>query len=77
MLALTRKIGERIVIGDNIVVTLVDVKGENIRVAIEAPRDVKIYRGELYDSIVAENQQAAVANDASLTNVLKNLPKKV
>ena len=43
MLALTRKIGERIVIGDNIVITIVEVKGDNIRVAIDAPREIKIY----------------------------------
>ena len=53
MLALTRKKGERIVIGDNIILTVVDIKGDNIRLAIDAPKDVKIYRGEIYDAIVA------------------------
>jgi len=59
MLVLTRKPGERLVIADNIVVTVVDVKGDNIRIGIDAPREVKIYRGEIYDAIVAENRQAA------------------
>lgn len=59
MLALTRKIGERIVIGDNVTVTVVDIKGDSIRLAIDAPKEVKIYRGELYDAIVAENKQSA------------------
>lgn len=59
MLALTRKIGERIVIGDNITVTVVDIKGDSIRLAIDAPKEVRIYRGELYDAIVAENRQSA------------------
>lgn len=60
MLALTRKCGERIVIGDNITVTVVDVKGDSVRLAIDAPRDVKVWRGELYDAIAAENKAAAV-----------------
>lgn len=73
MLALTRKIGERIVIGDNIVVTVVDIKGDNIRIAIEAPREIKIYRGEIYDAIAAENKQAASPKDLSGLNMLNTL----
>lgn len=60
MLVLTRKVGERLVIADNIVISLVDIKGDNVRLAIDAPRDIKIYRGEIYDAIAAENKQAAV-----------------
>lgn len=59
MLALTRKIGEKIIIGDNIEVTIVDIKGDNVRVAISAPKEVKIFRGELYEAIINENKQAA------------------
>ena len=47
MLVLTRKIGEKIFIGDNIHLTVVDVKGDNVRIAVEAPREVKVYRGEI------------------------------
>ena len=77
MLVLTRKPGERLVIGDNIVVTVVDVKGDNIRIGIDAPREVKVYRGEIYDAIVAENRQAAAAT-ADLTGLdqLKAAPEK-
>ncbi|MEL1136142.1 carbon storage regulator CsrA [Desulfitobacterium sp. THU1] len=75
MLALTRKVGERIVIGDNIVVTVVSVKGDSVRLTIEAPNEVKIYRGEIYDAIVAENEKAAVvpaeAFDLAMLNDLK------
>jgi len=73
MLALTRKPGERIVIGDNIVVTVVDIKGDNIRLAIDAPREIKIYRGEIFDAIAAENQQAAVPMDIPKMELLKAL----
>jgi carbon storage regulator len=62
MLALTRKSGERIVVSENIVITVVDIKGDSVRLAIDAPREIKIYRGEIFDSIVTENKQAAVAD---------------
>ena len=71
MLVLTRKPGERLVIGDNIVITVVEVKGDNIRIGIDAPREVKVYRGEIYDAIVAENRQAALTQDISGLDKLK------
>ncbi len=74
MLVLTRKVGERLVIGDNIVVTVVEVKGENIKLALEAPQEIKIYRGELYDAIVAENRLAAEHSNCELAD-LKNIRK--
>lgn len=73
MLALTRKVGERIVIGDNITVIVVDVKGDNIRLAIDAPKELKIYRGEIYDAIVAENKQAAAPASLAGLDFLKGL----
>lgn len=75
MLALTRKVGERIVIGDNIVVTVVDVKGDNVRLALEAPKNIKIYRGEIYDAIVAENKQAAAPIDMKAFDIFKDIKK--
>ncbi|MBO4401237.1 MAG: carbon storage regulator CsrA [Selenomonadaceae bacterium] len=59
MLVLTRKPRQQIMIGDNIVVNVVEVQGENVRIAIDAPRDVKIFRGEIYRAIQEENQKAA------------------
>lgn len=47
MLVLSRKLGEKIVIGDNIVLTVVAIKGNQIRVGVEAPRKVSVWRGEL------------------------------
>lgn len=76
MLALTRKPGERIVIGDNIVITVAGVKGDSVRITIDAPKEVKIFRGELYDSIVAENQEAAIPStlpDLSLLSPKNNI----
>lgn len=76
MLVLTRKPGERIVIAENIVVTVVEVKGDNIRIGIDAPREVKVYRGEIYEAIVAENREAALTADLSGLDSLKALPAK-
>ena len=71
MLALTRKAGERIVIGDNIVVTVVGIKGDSIRLTIDAPKEIKIYRGEIYDAIAAENKEAAAPIDLAELTALK------
>ena len=59
MLVLTRKPRQQIMIGDNIVINVVEVQGENVRIAIDAPREIKIYRGEIYRAIQEENQKAA------------------
>lgn len=77
MLVLTRKIGERIVIGDDVVVTIVNVQGDNIRLAIDAPKTIKIYRGEIYDSIVRENKQAAVSSQAGKLDMLRDIKNDI
>ena len=59
MLVLSRQRDESIIIGDNIVVTVVDVRGDKVRLGIEAPREVSVHRREIYEAIQRENQQAA------------------
>ena len=59
MLVLSRQRDESIVIGDNVIVTIVDVRGDRVRLGIEAPREVSVHRREVYDAIQRENQQAA------------------
>jgi carbon storage regulator len=76
MLALTRRVGERIVIGDNVVVTIVDIKGDSIRIAIDAPKEVKIYRGEIFDAIAEENRQAAVPQASLALDALRGIQGK-
>ena len=58
MLVLSRKKGQSIIIGDNIEITVVEIKGEMVRIGVNAPREVTVHRQEVFDQIAAENQQA-------------------
>lgn len=60
MLVLSRKKGQSIMIGRDIEVSIVDVQGDQVRLGINAPRDVAIHRKEVYEEIINENRQAAV-----------------
>jgi carbon storage regulator len=70
MLVLTRKPGERIVIGDDIVVTFLESRGDSIRIGIEAPSGVKIQRDEIVQAVTEANR-AAVETDASAEDRIK------
>ena len=59
MLILTRRIGEKLVIGDNVTVTVLGVKGNQIRIGIEAPADVQGHREEIYQRILKERAEDA------------------
>ncbi len=74
MLILTRKLGETIAIGDDIKITLLDVKGKQLRIGIEAPKNVSVHRGEIYQMIQEQNLQAA-ASDVKLSDVWGQLQK--
>lgn len=80
MLVLTRKVGESLRINDDVKVTIIEVKGKNIRIGIEAPRETKIYREELFWKIRKENEAAASAQAIDLGKVTQllqeNLKKK-
>ena len=54
MLVLSRKRDERIVIGDNIVITIIDIRGDKVRLGIQAPTDIPVHRQEVYDAIQRE-----------------------
>lgn len=60
MLVLTRKAGEGIIIGEDITIKIIEIKSGGIRIGIDAPRDCKIYRQEVFDRISAENREAAL-----------------
>ena len=73
MLVLTRKPGEGIVIGDDIIIKIIEMKGGGIRVGIEAPQDKKIYRQEVYDRISRQNREALQWNMTDLDTLSDNL----
>jgi carbon storage regulator len=66
MLKITRRAGERIIVGENIVVTVLEVSGQTARIGIEAPREVSIYREEIWLEVKRENEAAALAANAAL-----------
>ena len=70
MLALSRKKNEAIVINNNIEITVLDIRGDQIKLGIAAPKEIPIYRKEVYIQIQNENKQAT---DASGIEALKNL----
>jgi carbon storage regulator len=79
MLILTRKLGESIQVGDNIRITFLDIKGKQIRIGIEAPKEVIVHREEVYRMIQEQNLQAAhvpAAGYENLDSIWNKLSKK-
>jgi carbon storage regulator len=58
MLVLSRHRDESIMIGDDVVITIVDIRGDKVRLGIEAPQDIPVHRQEVYEAIKRENQKA-------------------
>lgn len=77
MLVLTRKIGEGITIGNDIRVVVLEVKGGQVRLGIEAPPTVRVHRDEVYLKILRENQQAAASVHVLPLEALRTIGKKV
>lgn len=80
MLVLSRRKDETIMIGDNIEITIVDIKGDTVRVGINAPRDISVHRKEIYEAIQQENIQASkqqsVPDTAALGGIAALLKQK-
>jgi len=77
MLVLSRKRDESIIIGDNVVITIIDIRGEQVKLGVSAPKNISIHRKEVYEAIQAENVAASrpeAQNLAGLAQVLKKAP---
>lgn len=76
MLILSRKIDERIMIGDQIEISVVDIRGDQVKIGIRAPGHIKVYRQEVYQAIQQENIEAARSAPGALPSLDKLLDKK-
>jgi len=64
MLILSRKVNEKIMIGDDISVSIIEIRGDQVRIGVDAPKTVKVFRQEVFDAIKAENKAAAESKTA-------------
>ncbi|MBD7957420.1 carbon storage regulator CsrA [Microbacterium sp. Sa4CUA7] len=76
MLVLTRRVGERLLIGDDIEVTVLDVKGDSVRIGIQAPRETRIQRAEIVAAVATENVSAAHAGADDESALLRALARR-
>ncbi len=75
MLVLSRHRDESIMIGDDVVVTIVDIRGDKVRLGIDAPADIPVHRQEVYDAIQRENRNAQKPNaDETQNSARANAP---
>ena len=68
MLILTRRVGETLMIGDDVTVTVLGVKGNQVRIGINAPKDVSVHREEIYERIKAEQQGGTAVKEVNEEN---------
>ncbi|MCE5323121.1 carbon storage regulator CsrA [bacterium] len=73
MLVLARKIGQSIVINDNVEVLVIEVRGDQVRLGIDAPRAIPVHRKELLEQIKAENVQASSINPEAVSKAIGEL----
>lgn len=67
MLVLTRKASQSIVIGNNIVITILDVHRDQVRIGIEAPRDIDVHRQEIFEALQRANREAAQSAEDAIS----------
>ena len=73
MLVLTRRAGESVMIGDDVVVTVLEARGDVIRLGIQAPKDVRVHREEVYRELQAANRAAASPADEVVEELSRTL----
>ncbi|MBR0544699.1 MAG: carbon storage regulator CsrA [Treponema sp.] len=75
MLILSRKTDQAIKIGDDITITIIDIHGDQVKIGVDAPRDVKVFRQEVFNAIKTENTAAASVNTDKILDLSKILNK--
>lgn len=76
MLVLTRKVNQSIVVGDDIEVVVLEVRGEQVRIGVRAPRTIAVHRKEIYEQIRQENLNAASASTEDLVSLQSRLSEE-
>lgn len=70
MLIITRRPGEKLMVGDDVVIEVIEVSGSSVRIGIAAPKSIPVYREEIYTAVKEENAAAASADAAQLPDDL-------
>jgi carbon storage regulator len=73
MLVLSRRVGESVVIGDDVTITILEVRGDVVRVGIDAPRSVAVHRAELLAELAASNQESASPSEQTVAELARAL----
>jgi carbon storage regulator len=75
MLVLSRRVGESVVIGEDVTITVLEVRGDVVRVGIDAPRSVKVHRAELLAELAASNQDSASPSEDAVASLSEELAR--
>ena len=73
MLILTRRVGENVIVGEEIVISVIEVRGDAVRLGIRAPRSVSVHREEVWVELQRANEQAASSSDEAVGAVVEQL----
>lgn len=70
MLVITRKIGERITIADEITVSVIEIKGAQVKLGVDAPRSISVHRKEIYEKISRQNMEASTISKSDFESAI-------
>lgn len=76
MLVLSRKVGESVVVGDDITLTVLEIRGDVVRIGINAPRSVVVQRAELIEQVTSSNVESAAVSDSTVASLAEALRKR-
>jgi carbon storage regulator len=76
MLVLSRRVGERLMIGDDVVVTILEVRSDGVRLGIDAPRSIAVNRAEVIEAVKAANLAASTAADSAVDTLRRLVPPR-